>query len=155
MTRLKSFLVVLLMAVAFSSVAQEFDYSFVSNAKYDAKANKMVKDVKSSCNQGSEPFYKFIKKFESNKSFRKSRFKAGYDEWFDNIEFEFTTYKLKREWNPVTKCYIETITSFYNVSKNVVCYFGNSEDCEDGGSSFYRFKRINGKWYLVDVEFIG
>lgn len=94
MTRLKSFLAVLLMAVTFSAVAQERDFSFVVNAKYDAKSNKMVQNVKSSCNQGSEPFYKFLKKFKSSESFRKSRCKADVVEFFEYINDDFKTYKL-------------------------------------------------------------
>ncbi len=154
MTRLKSFLVVLLMAVAFSTVAQENDFLYVSKAKYDAKSNRMVQNVKSSCNQGSEPFYKFLKKFKSSESFRKSRCKIDY-ELFEYICADFKICKLKREWNSEIDCYIETTSSFYNVSKNVVCYYSSSDSCEDGGETFYKFKRINGKWYLTNLDTIG
>lgn len=156
MTRLKSFLAVLLMAVAFSAVAQDYDFSFTNNARYNAKSNRLVQNVKSSCNQGSEPFYKFLKKFKSSESFRKSRCKvsdnfiADVDCFCENFTEEFKPHKLKRK-KLQEDCYLETTASFYNVSKNVVCFFLTGENCESGGSSYYRFKRINGKWYLTDL----
>lgn len=155
MTRLKSFLALLFMAVAFSAAAQEYDMSFTYNAKYDAKSNRKVKNVKSSCNQGNEPFYKFLKKFKSSESFRKSRckvlddiFVANIDDFCENFTEEFRPHKLERK-KLQEDCYLETTASFYDVSKNVVCFFSTGEDCESGGSSLYKFKRINGKWYLT------
>lgn len=146
----------LLLFVAF--VAVSLKASDEDASLYDAHSCKMVNNYKSACNQGTEPFYKFFKKFKTSKSFRKQRtiFCNENQSWDEECVHpslldcldgrKYETYRWKDE----------CCATWANVSKNKVTYqsgyFGDGDD--SGWSFIVTFKRIKGKWYLVKFIFV-
>lgn len=120
---------------------------------YDARSCKMVKNYKSSCNQGTEPFYKFFKKFKSSKSFRLQRtiICSEGQSWDDNCVNESLLYVLNGETYPIYRWKDEGCATWANVSKNQVTYqrgyFGDGDD--SGWGFVLTFSRIKGKWHLT------
>ena len=154
MKNLRILMLLLIASLTILSVkASDEDYEL-----YDARSCKMVKNYSSACNQGTEPFYKFFKKFKTSKSFRKQRtiFCNEDQSWQDGcVEPQFfdcldgrkyETYRWKDEW----------CATWADVSKNQVTYqSGYFGDGDDSGWSFVvTFKRIKGKWYLVKFIFV-
>ncbi|MBO5272642.1 MAG: hypothetical protein J6B30_07495 [Muribaculaceae bacterium] len=169
MKKFRRFFVMMMVAVI--GLATSVEVSAISSS-YDAKACKMVANKKSACNQGSEPFYVFIKKFKTNKKFMKSRVKPckkrncqsclpgnmgvfegvmdGYSDFFHG----FKTYKYNKKWIKDSNMdaggyYEESSATWKNVSKNRVAYKYDAYDNECGWGINFIFKRINGKWYLT------
>ena len=160
MKKIKTFVVMMMVAVIglFSS--------FEASA-YDAKACSMVANKNSACNQGSEPFYVFIKKFKTNKKFMKSRVKSckkknfkhfilveGIIDGYDDFFHEFKAYKYKKEWRKSDRFeaggYNATSSATWeDVSKNMVKYVFDEDNEICGWGFWYIFERINGKWYLT------
>lgn len=122
---------------------------------YDARSCKMVTNTKSSCNQGAEPFYKFIKKFKTNKSFRTQRtnYCDNGQDWTDGCVEQYATEFIDNEKFQVYRWKDEMCATWTDVSKNLVVYkrgyFGSGDD--SGWSFIATFQRINGKWYLVTL----
>lgn len=130
-----------------------------SDTSYDSQACDLVGDITSPCNTGSEPFYQFISEFSSNQSFRESRVKFDADcDFAEDFEasynIDFSVYELSRiiEANPAG--YAFSLATWQNVTKNTVTHF--SAGCAANGAFCwgvtYDFRRINGKWYLVNYE---
>lgn len=151
------------------SAQENTEYEWLgASVEYSASECKKVTDPKSACNQGLEPFSKFIKKFKSKKSFRESRVKTD-----ENEPYSLYVYDLLPTINdclkrPITKesCkwikdktdsrggYHLYISSYwYGVSENAVYYYCDIEDDHEeygsGWNLWCEFKRINGKWYLT------
>lgn len=162
MTKLKLFLITLLSVVSFyASAGNPEDDPFYNDNGYSAKECRKVTNPKSACNQGAEPFYKFIKKFKTNSAFRKSRYKDSslYNNGFDEIIVQSlnTAIGSTRKWVKDTSdsrggYYSSYYAYWYGITKNTVC-FRLDVDCghEDGGGFDFAclFERINGKWYLT------
>lgn len=126
MKNIKLFLTLLVMTLSFTAVAQS---SF-----YDANACAKVTNKKSACNQGTEPFYKFIAKFQSSASFREQRTYEYVDGEVPNGGFK--AYKGRES------------ATWHDVSKNMVCYTWSDGECD----GTYTFERVNGKWYLTGYD---
>ena len=165
MKKIRRFFVMMMVAVIGLATSVE---TAATTSIYNAKACKMVANKKSACNQGSEPFYVFIKKFKTNKKFMKSRVKpckkknckwclspemASVGNGYDNLFHGFKTFKLKKKWIKNENMeeggfYEETTATWCSVSKNCVSY--SFEGDGDFGWGFdYTFERIKGKWYLT------
>lgn len=137
MKNIKLFLTLLVMTLSFTAVAQS---SF-----YDANACAKVTNKKSACNQGTEPFYKFIAKFQANASFRAQRTYEYVEAGVPNGGFK--VYRSKANYTYGYKC-IERAT-WHDVSKNKVCYSWAIDGRMD---ATYTFERVNGKWYLTEWD---
>lgn len=139
MKRIKLLLTLLVMTFSFTAVAQS---SF-----YDANACAKVTNKKSACNQGTEPFYKFIAKFQTNSSFQSQRIGEYVDA--DMVPNSFKVYRTKTVYVSGTKC--KECATWSDVSKNSVTYmigfYSGTQATE-----YYTFERINGKWYLTGVD---
>ena len=169
MTKLKLFLITLFsVASCYASADNPKELLYFSNGySYDTKECRKVTNPKSACNQGAEPFYKFIKKFKTNTPFRKSRYKDMALSVVDNDDLVVqslnntigTTRKWVKDKSDSRGGYYSYHSAFwYGVTKNTV-YFRLGVDCdhEEGGGFDFTclFERINGKWYLTGINAVG
>lgn len=137
--------------------AQESDYSWMENAptKYSTKWSQVVSSDASPCNKGTEPFKVFVKKFRSDRTFCLSRIRVGGD--WDAAARSMEYSDMKANPGKTTRC--ETyFATYFGITADQVCFMSTYEDrCgeDGGGSGFYRFRRIDGKWYLTDMVQFG
>lgn len=141
MKNIKLFFTLLVMTLSFTAVAQS---SF-----YDANACAKVTNKKSACNQGTEPFYKFIAKFQSSASFREQRLGEYVEADMVPNNFKFKVYRSKNV--NISGSRFKECATWRDVSKNSVTYivgfYSGSHATE-----YYTFERIDGKWYLTEID---
>lgn len=169
MTKLKLFLITLFsVASCYASADNPKELlSFSNGYSYDAKECRKVTNPKSACNQGAEPFYKFIKKFKTSTPFRKSRYKDMALWFIDNDDLVVqslnntigTTRKWVKDKSDSRGGYYSSYYAYwYGVTKNTVCFSLTVDDGHEGGGGFNficLFERINGKWYLTGINAVG
>lgn len=156
------------------SIAEDMPWYAIEDTPtcLDEKANALVADPASIVNTGGESFIEFLQKFQSDKAFRNSRLigpeGAEPDTGLTDI---FTYYDENNIPLDIEADYFEDqcskiYSTFYGVQKNQVLYFSTENfDCDPdnpdeealdgGGSAWYQFLRIEGKWYLRDVMVVG
>lgn len=170
------------LVVSLCSFANGSDDSEISDIWYEQwhwpevsnkAANAAVLDPNSEVNTGGEPFSEFINKFVVDKEYRMSRmFKPGriyeddgpidiwdgdYSELYGPEYFQPKYYK--------DQC-TEHLKTYHGITPDQVLFFDSiSLDCDPdnpeedaldgGGFSYWRFVRIDGKWYFSDVLEIG
>lgn len=140
MKNIKLFLTLLVMTLSFTAAAQS---SF-----YEANSCAKVTNKKSACNQGTEPFYKFIAKFQSDASFRAQRIGEYVDE--ELVPDSFKVFRSKNVY--LNGCTYKECATWSEVSKNRVSYIAGYY-LGSHATSYYTFERINGKWYLIEIDF--
>ncbi|MBP3299319.1 MAG: hypothetical protein J6L73_06555 [Muribaculaceae bacterium] len=162
---------ILLMAAVLTAVSA-YAHSFEEvAAKIDRKACDAVENPKSALNKGAEPFRVFLKKFCSDKKFRDSRLKLPYSDVSEFV-YELLIPKGMEECEfPVEAKYWQNIYSYstwqdatadsvvyYSADDTFEDYVAESDDVDEetgGGTLSATFKRIGGRWYLVDIMFAG
>ena len=142
-------------------------YEEIPTPRYHAKSNRIITDIKSPCNQGEEPFYKFFNEFHyGDSSFIAERtliegkkLTIGdlyYDCIFNILQTTDFLVTEKRTGFYVENDEIITfqlVSSWFNVSKDQI-FFASGEDYDKGRISIgtlLAFERINDKWYLTFV----
>lgn len=129
------------MTLSFTAVAQS---SF-----YDANACAKVTNKKSACNQGTEPFYKFIAKFQSRASFREQRLGEYVEADMVPKYFKFKVYRSKNV--NISGSRFKECATWSDVSKNSVTYIVGFY-LGSHATEYYTFERIDGKWYLTEID---
>ena len=136
--------------------------------EYNSKATQIVNDSTSPCNQGDESFLSFIEKFRIDRSFRVSRtafetkdtwifdsdkdfYKSQLDGYVQDNSFwkNFQPHKLK------VKGTVESFNTWYGITTDQVCFEIFECDTEDMGALLrilFKFRRIDGKWYITLIE---
>lgn len=131
---------------ALTATAQDYRYKSI----YNAKLCKLVYNKKAACNQGTEPFYKFLKKIKSSPSFREQRVKGE----FVNLEFmENETFEVY--YNKTFGDGYKSSASWTKVSRNKVVFeraFSSAGGYSNSGSTSIVFERINGKWHITECD---
>lgn len=148
--------------VAVATMAQNSDTEWYSNVPegYLPGMTKEIISRESPCNQGEEAFMDFIPKFRKNATFRKSRIAIhAEDEMGASVAQAYDSWgivKAKRG----TENGVRFFGTWYNVRPDSVCFhyeeWPTDPDSPWGGSAaFFRFQRINGKWYLTGIMVAG
>lgn len=160
------FTLMIAMLSNFAIVADDTQWFANAPEVYLPEMTELINSDASECNQGAEPFKQFIFNFANDPNFRKERLKGGHyiiELWeSDGVNFAefFTVCDIhKNEGGAET----EIIRTWYGVTANEVCYYQqywiseiyDGEDYGDGGNDFFRFARIDGRWYLIDILNVG
>lgn len=122
---------------------------------FDSEACKAVMQPSSECNQGAEPFSKFITQFNSSLKFRAIRMKCDSSlqdflltPWWKTGRM----YKLVPEKPDRSNDF--TLMTWTKVEADSVwmaaAYLPPGDNEDRGINAAYHFRRIAGKWYLVD-----
>lgn len=150
------------MAALMSLACYALDFSWMENApeKYLPATTTVIVTRTSPCNQGDEAFMDFIPKFRKDKAFRNSRLKfAADDEMGPQMAQMFDNWSLVKAGKGVSDgC--KYYATWYNVSADEVCFkyedWPADPNADWGGSGIYaRFRRIDGKWYLIGLQIAG
>ena len=97
---------------------------------FDSEACEAVMQSSSACNQGAEAFSKFIAQFNSSLKFRAIRMKC------DSRSNDYTLMT----WTKVEADSVWMVGG----------YMPPGDNSDRGINAVYFFRRISGKWYLVD-----
>lgn len=122
---------------------------------FDSEACEAVMQPSSECNQGAEPFSKFITQFNSSLKFRAIRMKCDsrlqdflLTPWWKTGRM----YKLVSEKPDRSNDF--TLMTWTKVEADSVwmaaAYLPPGDNEDRGINAAYHFRRIAGKWYLVD-----
>lgn len=122
---------------------------------FDSEACEAVMQSSSACNQGAEAFSKFIAQFNSSLKFRAIRMKCDsrlqdflLTPWWKIGRM----YKLIPEKPARSNDY--TLMTWTKVEADSVWMVGGymppGDNSDRGINAVYLFRRIAGKWYLVD-----
>lgn len=154
MLKLKSILIAVLVLIPFLAYGQDW---FENCPGKCIRANtRIITNRQSPCNQGGEAFMDFIPKFRTDKAFRDSRAKFG-DEggWYGDLDWiadDLTPYQKNERCD-------KSYGTWYNISENEVCFYSTNVftcDYDEGGSDmWFRFQRIDGKWYITGIRMAG
>lgn len=139
---------------------------------YQPQSCNLVLSQSAACNKGDEPFSSFIKKWETDESFRKSRLTCSGN----TPEFLGDTDEERKENMLGQLAYVEDyiggypvrpakkhraygctrFATYFAVTADTVGFHYESECGEEGGSTaILGFERINGKWYLSCLALAG
>lgn len=138
--------------------------------EFDFKSCDAAYATNSECNQGDEPFYKFLAKFKSKKSFRKSRVKINKEDPLSQYAYDMQSVVANCLKEPLAENFLKWVKNdtvseggyfvyssayWYGASENAI-YFRYDVDTYhelygSGWNMWCEFKRINGKWYLTRV----
>ena len=156
MRKIAVFLGIIMMSL--SLFANEEWYSNL-NPRFDEKSNAMILDVNSPCNQGGEPFYEFLGRFDDS-AFVKERFrlpsidskenKVEEEPWLPG-ELTITRSEWCIMYTEEFPFWQEYAASWFDVTADRVCHI-YGEPMPDGSiivGSLCVFKRIDGTWYFV------
>lgn len=157
----KLFLLMSLIVCSLSANAQYEegqDFSWIENApqKYDPATTKIIISATSPCNTDGEAFKDFIPRFRTDAKFRNERMRVT-SEIAKSIASGWDGWKLIKACNRGTRRAGEFGT-WYNVSADTVCFHSSEwNDTGDwgGSDSFFKFNRIDGKWYCTDIMMAG
>lgn len=141
-----------------------------SGDELDFQSCVAVYATNSECNQGAEPFYEFISKFKSKKSFRKSRVYINKEDPLSEYAYDMQSVVVKYLNEPISEnmlkwvkddtdprggYFVYTTAYWYGASENAIYFrYDVDNDHEEDGSGWNmwcEFKRIDGKWYLTRV----
>jgi len=160
------------LALCVSLVATADNPFYDTPSGYQTKSCALVASATSACNQGTEPFSVFIKKWNTSAQFRENRVKvtANTPEYIGDTPserkqalinrleflesyiggFPLKPHKLRKS----NGC--RSYATYYTVTADRVA-FRNSEECDEFGGSagMVGFERIEGKWYLTYIELAG
>lgn len=144
----KLLLVLVAMFVSVAAYADSWTDSIPET--YQAKDCQMVASASSACNQGAEPFSKFLRRFNMSSSYRESRVLVtdNTSEYSKNIQVLITRVNLLKDTNILPLRDVNSksrLATWFNVSADMVCYL-NRIGC------LICFERVEGKWYVTDVE---
>lgn len=141
---------------AFGLNAEDSLWFYNSGNGYDPSATKIIITRTSPCNQGGEAFMDFIPKFRKKKTFRDKRIVAVTEDGISIISsYWFSDWHIIKAGKKIISG-VEYYGSWFNISADQVCFIYsmtpvNPIEGDWGGSSiFFRFERIEGKWYLTD-----
>lgn len=135
-----------LLALAVAVVAAICAMSAQTAAEVNASVKKM-ENASTDCNQGAEPFRKFIAKFSTDKDFMESRLKisdAQRSQFADLLTPETFTAKV-----PFAKDGEEYYQAWGELQRNSAYL-----DCgyvDSFSDHTFEFKRIGEKWYLAKI----
>lgn len=129
--------------------AQDFSWRDGAPEMYVAANTQLIISATSACNTGGEAFKDFISRFRKDISFRNQRLKFGeMDYYFNNFE----DFRLIKGFTERIKC-LDVYGTWYNVSTDTVCFkYEDTPLCDEewsGNTFFFRFQRIDGKWYCT------
>lgn len=141
------------------------DYSWIEKApgKYNSATTQVIITRTSPCNQGQEAFMDFIPRFRTDKAFRKSRgMFTPDDEMAQTIFDNFDNWSIIKAGKGVNKKEgYRYYGTWFSVSENMVCFqreelpASPDQDLWGGSGSYFRFQRVNGKWYLTGIVMAG
>lgn len=161
---MKKLLSVLLLGASALCMTAQVDNEWTFNApeKYQPATTQVIVIRTSPCNQGEEAFMDFIPKFRKEKVFRDRRIKLSADDEYGRMcAGNFDNWSIVKAGKGVNKRdgygYFGT---WYNVSADNVCFIYNDwptdPDSPWGGSgAYFRFQRIDGKWFLTGIQLAG
>lgn len=115
-----------------------------SNDDYYApfrEINNIYANRQSACNKGSEPLIDFIERFCDDKEFRKSRIKLSE-------RIDIANKITRKTFNITVPDSNGFFTSWDDIKEDLAVF--SSGWMESEMSERYEFRRIDGKWYLVD-----
>lgn len=148
--------------VAVMAMAQSNNMEWCSDVPegYLPAMTKKIISRETPCNQGEEAFMDFIPKFRKDEVFRKSRIAIPKEDEIGSSSAEyFGGWEIIKAKKGKTTG-VQFFGTWYDVKPDNVCF--HYEECptdpnaEWGGSSaFFRFQRIDGKWYLTGIMLAG
>lgn len=160
---MKKIITLLLMAaVAIIATAQSNGMEVFANVPdgYQPAMNKKIISRKTPCNQGPEAFMDFIPKFRKNATFRKSRIAIPAEDEIGNSSAAFFgAWEIIKAEKGIENG-AQFFGTWYDVRPDSVCFhfeeWNIDPETDWGGSSgFFRFQRIDGKWYLTGIMVAG
>lgn len=151
----KLFTLLAMAIIAISASAQISTSNFPeSPSSYSAKQSALAIAPTSACNKGVEPFTSFLKKWNTNATFRKERVMGLSDDWNSAEENKqnilnglnyLTDYKVLPVAAKPGK--YGTFRTFFGVTANTVGY------SKEG--VMIHFQRVDGKWYVTFLGLAG
>lgn len=160
---MKKLITLLLMFAGVFAMNAQDDSDWYCNApeKYQPANTTIIVTRTSPCNQGEEAFMDFIPKFRTDKAFRNQRIKVDPEDYISNSLAEGldndTWSKVKAGKKVNKREGWKSMGTWYDITADKVCFVLSIEPInlidEWGGSGYwFRFQRINGKWYLTAAQ---
>ena len=171
----KFFVSLILMAGIATGAARAENPFFQDVFDYQSKSCQAVTSATSACNKGAESFSSFIKRWNSSKTFRKTRVavtanthsfsgattkSAKKKEILEYLDMASGMLPLKVYKSRISNDCKEYATWFGVTANRVGWKF--SEDCSidpesdfGGSDAVFGFERIGGKWYLTCILLAG